>query len=66
MRPYYIDSGKSYAKVVRGHRFTLKVLWQLLLPQLLTFLEGAELKYLLDIAQGMLQKTLITWLLHYP
>ena len=61
MGPKYIDSamtGKSYAKAVHAHRFTLQVLWQLLLPEPLEFSDGTELKGYL-----MSQKTLITWLL---
>lgn len=32
-------NGKSYAKGVRAHKLTLQALWQLLLPQLLSYLE---------------------------
>ena len=66
LRPNSIDSamaGNLYDKAVRAHKCTLQILGQLLLPQLLKCLEGTELKYLIDITQGMIQKTLITGLL---
>jgi len=34
--------GKGYARAIRTHKLTLQALWQLLLPQLYTYLDGVD------------------------
>ncbi|KAG1677175.1 putative protein in type-1 retrotransposable element R1DM [Nymphon striatum] len=49
-----IMMGKSYAKGVRAHKLTWQALWQLLLPQFISFLEENNLelqKRILDMIQ---------------
>ncbi|KAG1649705.1 UPF0764 protein C16orf89 [Nymphon striatum] len=49
-----IMMGKSYAKGVRAHKLTWQALWQLLLPQFISFLEEKTLelqKRILDMIQ---------------
>ena len=33
-------TGKGYARAIRTHKLTLQALWQLLLPQLYTYMDG--------------------------
>ena len=37
-----VMSGKDYAKATRTHKITMQALWELLLPQLLTFLHDHD------------------------
>ena len=36
----HIMAGKGYARAIRTHKLTLQAIWQLLLPQLYTYMDG--------------------------
>ena len=38
----HVMGGKGYARAIRTHKLTLQALWQLLLPRLYTYLDGAD------------------------
>lgn len=57
-------AGKSYAKGIRVHKITLQSMWRMLLPQLISFMEGKNptLREALDKAQNSPVEDLVTLL----
>ena len=47
----HIMTGKGYARSIRTHTLTLQVIWQLLLPQLYTYLDGVDVALRVELSE---------------
>ena len=47
----HVMAGKGYARAIRTNKLTLQAIWQLLLPQLYTYLDGVDVALRAELSE---------------